>query len=507
MATETREIERKYEAAEPLALPDLDGLPGVAALLGPDELALDATYFDTADRRLLAEGVTLRRRTGGDDAGWHLKLPLGPDTREEIRLPLGRNRKVPAPLAKLVRAHTRGNDLAPIGRLRTTRRRWHLVDTEGAVLAEVVIDDVSAQTMGESATLDTWQEAEVELVNGDLALLSTVDERFIAAGAHRSTSKSKIGRLLGTPPRPVFAHTPARPLTKKSSAITVVLAYLRAHAAALVAGDILIRRDKPDAVHQMRVATRRLRSTLRAYGKVIDREQTGRLSDELKWLGAVLGEARDLEVLHHRFTQHIQDTPDELVLGPVKARVDGHYRQEAAAARKKVLAELDGQRYLDLLCLLEFALSEPPPTRLATHPAKDVLPQQVRRAYRKLDRAMTEAATKDGPEQELALHEARKAAKRARYAAEALEPVFGKNATRFRKRMKNIQTLLGHHQDAVVSRQALRDLGIQAHLATENGFTYGLFLGRDEAKAAQARTELPELWRKASAKKLRKWLR
>ncbi|MBP2472582.1 inorganic triphosphatase YgiF [Crossiella equi] len=505
MATETREIERKYEAETPLALPDLDGLPGVAALLGPDELALDATYFDTPDRRLLAEGITLRRRTGGDDAGWHLKLPLGPDTREELRVPLGRAvRKVPTALASLVRAHARGQALEPVGRLRTARSRWQLVDVDGGVLAEVVLDTVTAQTLGEHPTEDSWQEAEVELVGGDLALLSTVDERFTAAGARRSASKSKIGKLLGTAPRTPF-HRGGK-VGKKSSAIAVVLDYLREQAQALVANDVLVRRDRPDSVHQMRVATRRLRSALRTYGRIVDREHTRELGEELKWLAAELGVARDTEVMHERLVAHIEATPLELLLGPVRARVDGHYNHAWAQARKNVLAALDGQRYLDLLCRLEHVLREPPPTRLATRPARDVLPEQVARAYRKVAKAVAEAASKQGEEQEEALHEVRKAAKRLRYANEAVQGVFGKDAAKLGKAAKRLQTLLGHHQDAVVARTELRELGVQAHLAGENGFSYGLFLGRDEARSEQARAEVPELWREASKSKLRRWL-
>src|SRR5215467_16034087 len=105
MATDNLETERKYEAGADAVLPDLAGLPGVAATSGPQEFQLDADYFDTADLRLLRAGITLRRRRGGHDAGWHLKLPAGPHTRREIRLPLGRaGGRVPAELASLVKA-------------------------------------------------------------------------------------------------------------------------------------------------------------------------------------------------------------------------------------------------------------------------------------------------------------------------------------------------------------------------------------------------------------------
>lgn len=109
MAVNVTETETKYDAPAAVTLPDLHGLPQVAATSGPDEVELDAEYYDTDDLRLLRAGITLRRRHGGGDAGWHLKLSAGGDTRREIRLPLGRTgRRVPAELAELVRVHTRG---------------------------------------------------------------------------------------------------------------------------------------------------------------------------------------------------------------------------------------------------------------------------------------------------------------------------------------------------------------------------------------------------------------
>src|SRR5271157_4946514 len=114
MATVVRETERKYEPAAGgtaalEAVKTMAGTAGVAAVSELPEQLLDAIYYDTADLRLIGAGITLRRRTGGEDAGWHLKLPAGADTRDEIRLPLtSADSAVPADLAALVRAYTRG---------------------------------------------------------------------------------------------------------------------------------------------------------------------------------------------------------------------------------------------------------------------------------------------------------------------------------------------------------------------------------------------------------------
>ena len=172
MAATAQEIERKYEAGPAVTLPGLSGVQGVAQETDLPSEDLSAEYYDTDDLRLIRAGVTLRRRRGGHDAGWHLKLPAGADTRQEIRLPLGRaGRRVPAELARLVRGWTRGASLGPVAQIGTIRQRRALLDGSGASLAEVAIDEVSAQSMGETTTLSAWREIEVELTGGDPDLL------------------------------------------------------------------------------------------------------------------------------------------------------------------------------------------------------------------------------------------------------------------------------------------------------------------------------------------------
>src|SRR5262247_2044928 len=132
----TNETEAKYDAPTGVALPGLERLPRVAGTSGPDEERLEAEYYDTTDLRLIRSGITLRRRSGGHDAGWHLKLPAAPGTRREIRLPLSEDgRQAPPELAGLVRVHARGEPLRPIARLTTRRKRLVLLDRLGKSLA------------------------------------------------------------------------------------------------------------------------------------------------------------------------------------------------------------------------------------------------------------------------------------------------------------------------------------------------------------------------------------
>jgi CHAD domain-containing protein len=501
MGVAVRETETKYELDPGAALPPLDGLPQVDATAGADEQQLEAEYYDTDDLRLIRAGVTLRRRRGGGDAGWHLKLPEGAGTRLEIRLPPGRSgRQVPRELSALVRAYARGAALRPVARLTTRRQRLVLLDEAGESLAEVASDDVSAQTMGDSTTLSTWREVEVELTGGDRRLLKAADALLRRDGLRPAVRSAKLERALaGQLPAPAL---PPR-LTARSPAGQVVLAYLGEQAEKLKALDPMVRRDEPDAVHQMRVTTRRLRAALRSYRRLL--RGTGHLAGELKWLGRVLGEARDAEVLPAHLRAELDTFGVEQIMGPVRARLQVHFAPVTARARAGVLAALDSRRYLSLLDELDTVIAEPELRPRAARPAGDVLPREVRRAYRKTARRM-DRAWRAGPGMEAGLHEARKAAKRARYAGEVATLALGRPAGRFTRRMKKVQSVLGDHQDTVIARQAERDLGLAADRAGENAFSYGLLHEREANTALALRTKARKTWKNASRSRYRTWM-
>jgi hypothetical protein len=212
------ETERKYDAAAGFTLPDLAGLDGVAAVTGPQTYRLRAIYFDTTDFRLAAAKITLRRRTGGTDAGWHLKLPAGADSRREVHAPLGRGAgSVPARLAELVAGPSGGQPLRPIARLATTRRLRRLAGRDAEVLAEVADDLVIGSLpapaaagsgaagpggpgMPEWREVSRWREIEIELVTGPRELLDSAGDRLCRAGAAPSAAASKLSRLLASAP-------------------------------------------------------------------------------------------------------------------------------------------------------------------------------------------------------------------------------------------------------------------------------------------------------------------
>ncbi|MFF7211524.1 CHAD domain-containing protein [Streptomyces sp. NPDC008238] len=508
MGKRVAETERKYEAAEQTGEPDLEGLPGVAAVRVLEPAELDAVYIDTSDLRLATHRITLRRRTGGDDAGWHLKLPTSQtDTRTEVHAPLGKQGRkggprVPKPLLAEITAVIRDRELVPVVRLHTTRTRLHLVDAEGTPLAEIAHDDVRATVLDHSdGAENAWTEVETELLDGDTALLDAVEKRLRAAGLRRSKSPSKLAHALGD--RLTAAPRPPQPPSRPRTAGDVALAYVHEQITAITGWDPEVRRDEPDSVHQMRVSTRRLRSAFKSFRRELNREVTDPVGDELKWLAGVLGLERDREVLAERLGDRLAELPEELVTETLSARIGGDAPVHEGA-RKELLRELGSGRYFRLLDTLESLLTDPPLLKGAKAPATAVA-KAVSRDHRRLRRRVEPALEREpGHERDLALHDARKAAKRARYSSEAARvvPALRKPAKKHTKRMKAVQQLLGEHQDSVICRDAVLRLTSDAREAGEDTFAYGVLYQLERDLAATAERQLPEEWPKADRGKL-----
>jgi inorganic triphosphatase YgiF len=210
------EIEQKFDADPDLERPDFAAVTAGVAAAAPVLHHLSATYFDTADGRLQAAKITLRRRTGGTDAGWHLKLPAGGpsggdagspggvSTRREVHEPLecgstdgAGGLTVPAGLASRVAEVTGGLPLAPIAILRTERTVVTLTSADGTLRAEIADDQVTARRLPEtSAEPLRWREIEVEVPTADPQLQQALADRLLAAGARPAGHGSKLGRLL-----------------------------------------------------------------------------------------------------------------------------------------------------------------------------------------------------------------------------------------------------------------------------------------------------------------------
>jgi CHAD domain-containing protein len=476
------EVETTFEVEAGVELPDLGDVDEVAAVVRVPTVRLVATYYDTEDLRLLHAGVTLRRRTGGGDPGWHLKLPAA-DGRLEVRLPLGRPAtRVPAELVSLTRSIARRDELRVVARLTTWRSVERLLDADGRVLAEVALDDVVAEPVA-GAQRREWRELEVELVEGQRGLLDALTRLLAMAGARPAGVQSKIGRALGaTPgdlprPRPVPVDEDT---TAPGTAGAAAVAYCRAQVDELFRVDPHVRLDTEDAVHRMRVASRRLRSALATFRPVLDRGAGDPLREELRWLGSALGEARDLEVLAEHLSARLEQVRRQdptLVTAGAGEQLAAELQRRRGQALVGAREALDSDRYLDLLDRLEAFSAAPPLTRRAGTQARPLLRRRLLADCRRvLDRAAA-ADRLDGAEQEAALHEVRKAAKRARYAAEAMRPELGEAAARIQLRMKRVQEVLGTRQDQVVARTVLVDLAGEVRAEGGDGFTFGVLAG------------------------------
>jgi len=497
------EVEDKYDVDEDTELPDLAGLPGVASVAPPEQHELEATYVDTPGLALARARITLRRRTGGHDAGWHLKLPVG-DERYEVHEPLGEaGEPVPERLRDALRVVIRDERLLPVVTLRNRRTAHRLLDGRDRVLAEVADDRVTAWS-GDATAPRHWREWEVELVEGDRDLLQAAAEVLVAAGATPSAVSSKLARALGKAiPADPAPSTPQ----PDSSAGEIVRLRLAEQVAELVRRDPLVRCDAPDSVHKMRVATRRLRSALTTFRPFLDREVTEPVRDELKELARVLGEARDAEVLRETIEETLDAAPPDVPGDEARAHVVSGLTLRYERAHARVVTAMGSERYLALVDRLHALATEPPLTPKADRPTHDVLRRRVRREWKRLrTRVHAVEGVEDPAGRTEALHEVRKAAKRLRYAVEPLVPAYGPDAARLVKRLKRVQSTLGDHHDSLVARAELPQLARRAATDGVDVYALGMLHVRLEERAAAAEAGFEEAWRRASRKRLRSWL-
>jgi CHAD domain-containing protein len=498
-----REVERTYAPAPDASWPDLSRLPGVARV-GPKRVDdLEAVYFDTADLALTRAGVSLRRRTGGADAGWHLKIPAG-EGRDEVQLGLGSARHAPpARLREIVAAWTMGAPLEIVATVSTRRTRRELLAADRTALAELADDQVTGEPRG-SGTPISWREWEVELLDSEPGLLDAVDTALRGAGIEPAKIPRKIERVLGDQ---LPTSEPVARSGAGRAAGGVLHRRLVEQVAELRIRDSQVRRRQDEGVHKARVACRRLRSALATFRPLVDREVTDPIRDEIQWLGRCLSDARDAHVVRVRLRAMVDDEPRALVRGPVRRRLD----TELGASEKDAWAVVDevlsSQRYFDLLAALDRLVADPPWTDVAEQPAGDVLPQRVRKDWKRLRKRMASLDDiDDARARQLQLHQVRKDAKRLRYAAEALEPVWGDAAEQLADAAHTITSHLGERQDTVMTRPVLLTLAAEADAAGESSLTWGLLHGREEQRAADLDRELAWVWAAASKKKLRRWL-
>ena len=502
-------IEREFKLAAEVGtvLPDLaDAAPGLT-IRPKSVVQLDAVYYDTPTLALARWGVTLRSRSGEAGPVWTLKLPVATAdsemSRNELMFdePLG---PVPSAVRQAVRAYARSQQLGPVVRLQTERTQF-VVELDGQPVAKVCDDIVVAQ--GAAEPVNVFREVEVELANDAsvpdvINVIDVIIDRLRQAGCRDDEpAVPKALRALGPrafdPPDVVVPRIGKRatvaPLVRHCLAKSVSQ-LIDQHARVCVG-------DDPEALHQFRVAARRLRSDLRTFAPLLDRDWTKWLRDELGWLGSEVGSGRDADVLAERLRSQLARLPD------TDAKTAGNLLQRLAdtrsAAFEHVLATLAEERYVALLDALVDAARQPHFTHngsLADRRARPIVAALARKPWRRLRRAVDDLEP-DSPDS--AFHAIRILSKRARYAAEAVAAMYGKPARRFAEALADVQEVLGSYQDTTVAEAWLRDA---AKALPSTRLVAGELIAFERDDRVALRAKFWKVWNKTSRRRLRSWL-
>ena len=492
------ERELKLDATSEFRMPSIFGLVGPIVRQAPPERN-ETTYYDTADLRLARWGASLRHRPS---EGWTVKLPAERDAPYLVRPEIvfeGNGDRPPAPAIELVRGFARGEELHESVRMTTVRRRTELHAADGQLIAGVVDDAVSVQNGTHAKS--GFRELEVEIGEEVTpSLLDALVERLRQAGAGASDQTAKYIRALA-PDVALAPEIAVAELAADASAGEVVQRALALSVIRLIRHDPVVRLDlDPEGVHQARVATRRLRSDLRTFRPLLDREWSTALRDELGWIARALGEVRDGDVLLARLLEGTTELPEPL--REAAAQTLATLQESRDAAFVVLLDALRSERYADLLDRLVEAARVPALRERAGRPAADEIPQLVRRPWHKLEKRTAQLPEDPTDSQ---LHEVRIRAKRVRYAADAAAPVSAKPARALAHAAARLQDVLGDLNDAVVASGWLETQAEQAD-SRDAAEAAEALAKLERAAAAEQREHWRAAWEELADPKLRAWM-
>lgn len=449
----TAEYERKLDAPVGFHLPPLGGRP-------LKRRAFTSVYYDVPGGSLADAGITLRRRTEHGRGVWQLELP-SEDGRLEVEAEGGR--RPPKELLPLLRTHLRHGPLERVAELRTRRHRER-VSRNGSA-AEVTLDEVAV--IEQKHVRERFIEVEVELRSGDPKYADAVARRIARAGAHRGDETPKLFRVLGREEE----DEPDAPLDQLRALLRRQLCEIQAHDPGTRLG------KDPESLHQMRVAVRRSRALLRS-ARALAAGDRSELEADLKELGAALGAVRDLDVLLARLREEAAD------LEPADRREAATLLRalvrQRTRARRRLLDVLDSEEYLALLDRFAATIDQLQPAEEEL--SLDDLAARPARKLRKFAKALPDDPTSDE------LHELRKLDKHGRYAAELA------GQDKVARRAKQLQDVLGDHQDAVVAEERLRELAGRA--APSRALAAGRLIERERVRRQEARAKWEKAWDK-----------
>jgi triphosphatase len=448
------------------------------------------TYLDTHDWRLYRAGYALRIRRTADGTEATMKSLAGTTDgvgRREISEPLGDGeleapKAAPGPVGERLRALAGARGLHPLFEIRTRRRTFELrpdrtAEEPDVSAGEVALDDTEIR-LADGREPAHLRRVEVEA--GDSGEVEGIVEALRGSPGLRPATGSKFeaglaaaGLIPDGPPE--FDPTDMR---GSQTAGEVAFAVLRRHFAVMLAREPGVRLGEvPEELHDMRVATRRLRSALKLYGDFLPK-RAARYERDLRYVGDALGEVRDLDVQLGRLAVPAEDRG---VCGIIAA-IEGRRRE----ARERMLEVLDSRRYerfaRDFAGTLRRGHSPSPPGSIL-----DVAPDLVRRRHRKVRKAAARISAASPPED---FHDLRKKGRRLRYALESLGDVYGKPAQKMVVRFKELQDDLGEHQDAAVAAELLEEMALAGDLPPQTIFAMGAEAERQAREAQQMRATI-----------------
>ena len=467
-------VQSTVEREIKLAVDDHFRLPALPGIALPRRL-LTSTYYDTSQYDLTHAGITLRHRIERGKQAWQLKLPLMKN-RQEIEL-VDRQSTPPATFRDLLFLHLGQRELLPVATLRVWRGGIR-VRMDHTPVADVTLDHVSV--MKDGAVLHRFRELEIEQVNGKDSTLPDLERQLRRAGAEDHDGRPKLFRALS-----LEASSSEPPPASDAPALAHVRWALERHARSLRANDPGARLGRePESIHQMRVATRQLRAVLRAARPLLIPEWADSLREELRWLGRLLGPARDLDVqlAYFREESAALDARDRRPLTPFIA----HLETRRNTVQEVLLNELKSVRYLDLIRRLQQAPHDPTAVE-STATLRDLAKQE----FTKLRNTIRQGGHTPN---HATIHETRIKTKRARYAAELAEPTVGKTATRFINKARVVQGVLGMHQDAIQAEAHIRAF-LKQSTNTRAAFVAGRMVERQRQRREKARKKMPRLLR------------
>ncbi|MBC3185159.1 CYTH and CHAD domain-containing protein [Corynebacterium sp. zg-331] len=528
--THLLEVETKYSVHSTDSVPDLTKILNVHSIDAAQRYELTAIYYDTRDLRLTRSKITLRRRLGGKDDGWHLKLPdtgsgrteigatLNTDTNPEGECPsvvYGATDPIPAELLHHVRAIVRRHKLIPIAQVDNLRVESSLRAEDGSTVADFCDDRVTAWSLLPDASPEPrrWREWEFELAESlattklGRQILESADEQLTTVGAMDSHSPSKLLTALGTSFE--SAPTPPIPLVfrkydDRDEAFAGVLHALIATRDSLVEQDPGARRSDRRSVRTMLNATRDLRSVLTMFIELFAHERwdnriatASGIETELEQLTAVLHRACDADAVAAQVHDLLDADGTKLIDHQARQRLEHDVDSRKNRAYHRVTVALNSERYLTMLDTLDEFLADPPlPGRMERRKATAIIVRAVKRSYvdfKKLRSSALEVF--DDPEvteleYEEHLSQMHKVAERLRTVSRVAREFTPYDSARLSKASKQLVDTLLEAQYSVSVCELILKRARQAAGRTEDTFAYGLLYQAERERSRKILREI-----------------